>query len=276
MISELILFHQISSRPLYEARIERNATATSSNRGRSLVLCRLQKLLLVKSETGESHQFHAASKLLQNISQRLGANERRSLSNFGLRSKRSYTDLYSEPPGMNPGMQPEVQFDTKLRFDPSRIPSIIPPPPTGAPANCVLRATLSNAQQNSLVTAHNNARRSVSPAGANMRVMTWDDELAFLTSQRTSACVFEEPDSFMQWDGALPVVDTPRHYGLNVEVGFNWFAWGNTGNLPPDFASDVVAGWLKEKQHFDSDYKTCSSVCRHYLQVRSLISSHAA
>ena len=156
-------------------------------------------------------------------------------------------------------------------FDASRILDLTLARFKSPRADCSSNKILLDNQKSNLVAAHNRERRRVAPPAANMRLMTWDDELASLAARRTEACKFKEPEFFMQWNDALFAESIERHLVLNAEVGFNWFAWGNSGSLPVNFVSDAVSGWMKEGIYYDHDLQTCSSICRHYLQVRSTL-----
>ena len=160
----------------------------------------------------------------------------------------------------------QKSFEQQVR-GPIAIPTPIPTS-TLAPVTCQNNGVFSTNMKRAIVTEHNENRRDVDPPASNMRFMTWDDELAWLAASRTSTCVFKEDDAFAQLRNGQSPVDIQRHSVVGTEVGYNWFAWENTPNLPDGFIWDVMDGWMSEKRFYNHQDRTCSSVCRHYLQVR--------
>ena len=136
---------------------------------------------------------------------------------------------------------------------------------TPAPAIvCSNNAILKAGERQSIVREHNEMRRKVAPPATNMRLLTWDNELAWIAEQHTRECTYQEHSAFAE---SMERRDIKRHSYLNAEVGFNWYAWENTADLPRDFIFDVMRGWMEEKRFYNHEQKTCSAVCRHYLQV---------
>nr|XP_026696361.1 uncharacterized protein LOC113475782 [Ciona intestinalis]XP_026696362.1 uncharacterized protein LOC113475782 [Ciona intestinalis] len=143
---------------------------------------------------------------------------------------------------------------------------IDPGPPT-TPLPNLKRIILTKQQKEMLLFEHNKARRNVDPTATNMLLKTWDEELEWVAQNKTDSCSFSERNAFHHVGSGKPAIDIVRHSEINAEIGFNWFAWRNTGGLPNSFVTDVMEAWMSEKLYYDYEERTCSSVCRHYLQV---------
>ena len=124
-----------------------------------------------------------------------------------------------------------------------------------------------------IVTAHNEKRRKVFPPATNMRKMSWDRELSWLAGRHTQSCRYHERDAFWRLRDGRFFSPIRRHHGINAEVGFNWFSWGNTAELPFNFIEEAMAAWMSERKFYDHETRRCDSVCRHYLQVGAIVAS---
>ena len=132
---------------------------------------------------------------------------------------------------------------------------------------CNNDGALTSTDQQSILREHNEVRRRVDPPATNMRVLTWDKELAWISQQRIKSCTYQERNAFVKFRDGVKLRDVERHNFFHTDIGFNWFAWENTADLPTDFIFDVMRGWMEERRFYNHAQRICSAVCRHYLQV---------
>ncbi|XP_039253771.2 uncharacterized protein LOC120330872 [Styela clava] len=130
---------------------------------------------------------------------------------------------------------------------------------------------LTSHQKESLLREHNKYRASLVPNAADMRLLSWDDELAWVSELFTNSCYFhdivEPPLSNANDTRFLSTVQLRRHSYITAEIGYTWFAWPNTYDIPEDFAAASLAAWVSERDFYNSHTKVCDGICEHYLQI---------
>ena len=112
-----------------------------------------------------------------------------------------------------------------------------------------LLAQLSSEDKQSLLDAHNSARRNVLPSAANMLEMQWNNTLAAMAQSYSEGCVFEH--------------DTDRSDGWPYSIGENLFRT----ELTISNFSIAVSSWKNESLFYNYDANGCSAICGQYTQV---------
>ncbi|CAK8693924.1 unnamed protein product [Clavelina lepadiformis] len=104
-----------------------------------------------------------------------------------------------------------------------------------------------------VVDAHNLARRLVSPPAQNMRIMSWDNQLARLASQYSRRCLFKDNEQ--------------RSHSRFQPPGENIFVSRGL-NFDRNYAVRSVVDWDAEKAYYSLD-NGCqdNQICGHYTQV---------
>ncbi|XP_078681759.1 glioma pathogenesis-related protein 1-like [Branchiostoma floridae x Branchiostoma belcheri] len=112
--------------------------------------------------------------------------------------------------------------------------------------------SLSQAQINAILQAHNNYRSAVSPTAANMEYMEWDDSLATIAQSWADGCNFEHN------------TNQEPSYSAELWVGENLYA--STGSYN---AGEETENWHSEVSDYTYSSNSCASgrVCGHYTQV---------
>ncbi|XP_022310668.2 GLIPR1-like protein 1 [Crassostrea virginica] len=108
------------------------------------------------------------------------------------------------------------------------------------------RQITSEAQE--FLNAHNDKRRIVSPAAANMREMKWSNELATIARNFASQCAHGHNSAASSQSASFWYV------GENIYRGYG-------------SARDAVELWDSEKKYYAFSSNTCFGVCGHYTQV---------
>lgn len=149
------------------------------------------------------------------------------------------------------------------------------PEPTTVPPPEEPYIKLTQKQKENILKEHNIYRSKVrEPTAADMRILTWDDELAWLSETYTNSCYYRdlvEPRLYnANGSEVLREVDLKRHSYFLSEVGHNWFAWVGANALPAGFEKESVEKWTSEIDLFNMVTSECNGVCHHYLQVRDI------
>ncbi|XP_072168970.1 uncharacterized protein [Diadema setosum] len=111
------------------------------------------------------------------------------------------------------------------------------------------------ADAEAIVAKHNEGRGMVSPEAADMKMMTWNDELANMAQTWSDGCYYEHGN--------------PANTSPFSAVGQNlYIRWGlSQPGTPPD-GTDATQAWYDEYQYYDYDTGSCQAgkVCGHYTQ----------
>ncbi|XP_022325337.2 GLIPR1-like protein 1 [Crassostrea virginica] len=110
------------------------------------------------------------------------------------------------------------------------------------------RRQSSSSEAHEFLNAHNEKRRIVSPAAANMREMKWSNELATIARNFASRCGHGHNSARSSQSASF------QYVGENIYRGYG-------------SARDAVELWDSEKKYYHFSSNTCSSVCGHYTQV---------
>lgn len=145
------------------------------------------------------------------------------------------------------------------------VSSSTPPPPPDP--NIPLEAR----HKEAIIGVHNEYRSNIEPQAADMRLLSWDDELEWISQTFTNSCYIRdllETDNLHQnGSQAHPKAQLRRHSYYTTEIGHAWFAWPQTYDIPSDFSTTAFQAWESEKRFFNRDSKECDALCEHYLQV---------
>ncbi|XP_070574622.1 GLIPR1-like protein 1 [Ptychodera flava] len=104
-----------------------------------------------------------------------------------------------------------------------------------------------------MLARHNYHRTNVNPTAADMKYMSWDDDLAAMAQEWSEECTWKH--------GNPPNISPFPNVGQNLWLG---------GPYSPTDSIDVegvVDSWHSEVIYYDYDTNTCSKVCGHYTQV---------
>ncbi|XP_070554915.1 GLIPR1-like protein 1 isoform X2 [Ptychodera flava] len=104
-----------------------------------------------------------------------------------------------------------------------------------------------------MLARHNYHRTNVNPTAANMKYMSWDDDLAAMAQKWSEECTWAH--GFPPNISPFPIV------GQNLWLGGPY--------SPSDWidVEGVVDSWQSEVSDYNFDSNTCSKVCGHYTQV---------
>ena len=119
---------------------------------------------------------------------------------------------------------------------------------------CSLVGALSQEEKESLLKAHNDARRSVVPTASDMLEMEWSHSIAAFAQEYAERCVFDHSSNSER------VSASGSSYGW---IGENLYL-NSSNNID---ASMAVTSWDGEKTDYRYSDKSCSAVCGHYTQV---------
>lgn len=115
----------------------------------------------------------------------------------------------------------------------------------------IAQSSLSEADKQAILNAHNYFRSRVNPTATNMEKMVWNDELANVAQEYADNCVFNH--------NSLRSDQSPSF----SYVGENLFiSSGSATNY-----TAYVEGWFNEVQVYNYNSNQCSGVCGHYTQV---------
>jgi uncharacterized protein YkwD len=118
---------------------------------------------------------------------------------------------------------------------------------------------------NSILVEHNNARRSVSPAAAEMPMLQWDQTLANFAQEYMDGCPGLVHSS-------SSVRSNPTRFNFSY-VGENLAAGTSSGYGVSTGGQRSTAAWNGELSDWTYP-RTCSGVCGHYTQVIWAATTH--
>ncbi|KAM5332404.1 GLIPR1-like protein 1 [Glossophaga mutica] len=104
------------------------------------------------------------------------------------------------------------------------------------------------------VAAHNEMRGKVQPPAANMKHMTWDEDLAKTAKAWANKCKFVHNSCLKKSYECHP---TFKFVGENIWIG----------GLPIFTPKLAIVSWYNEKDFYNYSSLHCSKVCGHYTQV---------
>ncbi|XP_070574534.1 uncharacterized protein [Ptychodera flava] len=105
----------------------------------------------------------------------------------------------------------------------------------------------------SMLARHNYHRSNVNPEAADMKYMSWDDDLATMAQQWSEECIWEHGN--------------PTNISPFSSVGQNLWMGGPYSSSASIDVDGVVDAWNDEVNYYDYDSNGCSYVCGHYTQV---------
>lgn len=290
---------------------EPNKTASAKSRPHEIMKRNVVKRRVIKSPHGGSAQLQTGTRNLgyvkyRNVPANVGIRFRGKVpaavvNRFDRIAEKSRSRIHQERSGSNrlasisrgrdlsPGELPPVKFgefnynhlikkpsacgkgidsDSDLSNEPEiavTTPGPTPPPPPDP------NIPLLSRHKDQILLKHNEYRSNIFPEAADMRVISWDDELEWISQKFTNTCYYRdlvEPSAFHpNGSQAKRPVDLKRHSYFATEIGHAWFTWPETYEIPDDFASAALQAWNSEERFFNHDTMECDALCEHYLQV---------
>ncbi|XP_070574621.1 GLIPR1-like protein 1 isoform X2 [Ptychodera flava] len=104
-----------------------------------------------------------------------------------------------------------------------------------------------------MLARHNYHRTNVNPTAADMKYMSWDDDLAAMAQEWSEECTFKHGN--------------PTNISPFPIVGQNLWLGGPRSPSDSIDVESVVDSWHSEVSDYDYDSNKCSNVCGHYTQV---------
>lgn len=180
----------------------------------------------------------------------------------------NYNHLIKRPSSCSKNANIDTNSDLDDVDQTVAVSSSTPPPPPDPNVPLMAR------HKEAIISEHNEYRSSIEPQAADMRLISWDDELQWISQTYTNSCYVRdllETDTFHPDESQANLKpQLRRHSYYATEIGHAWFSWPETYDIPIDFASTAFQAWASEKRFFNRATMECDALCEHYLQVISL------
>ena len=111
--------------------------------------------------------------------------------------------------------------------------------------------------QKTIVDIHNDARRSVDPAAANMREMKWSDCLAEASYEYLEPC--------QKTQTVQEIAAAKDCEASDQDVGFSIFQGSEPILLP--YIATIVRSWTNAQSYYNHEINQCELSCPHYVRM---------